>query len=80
MSPGEILFLYSDGVYDGSDDAERSELKELMRAHSSLSAKEICNAVLAYTVGNDQRLRDRGEEDLVDGKTAFIIKRSYAEP
>ena len=23
MSPGDLLFLYTDGVYDGSDDEER---------------------------------------------------------
>jgi len=51
-----------------------------MRAHSSLSARDICGALLAYAVGKDQRSRDRGKEGLVDDKTAFIIKRSYAEP
>lgn len=73
---GNILFLYTDGVYDGSDEGERRELEELMRNHSSLSAEEICSAVLGYATGKDQRLRDRGEADLVDDKTVFIIKRS----
>jgi hypothetical protein len=80
INPCDILFLYTDGVYDGSDDGERHELEELVRAHSSLSAKDICAAVLAYATRRDQRLRDRGEGDLVDDKTVFIIKRSGTEP
>src|ERR1700716_874732 len=27
MSPGDVLFLYTDGVYDGNDDEERSQLE-----------------------------------------------------
>ena len=33
MSPGDILFLYTDGVYDGSDKEERSRLESVMRDH-----------------------------------------------
>jgi serine phosphatase RsbU (regulator of sigma subunit) len=80
INPGDILFLYTDGVYDGSDKEERRELEELMRAHSSLPAKEICAAVLGYAARKDQRLRDCGEGDLVDDKTVFVIKRSDIEP
>jgi hypothetical protein len=80
INPGDILFLYTDGVYDGSDEEERRELEELMRTHSSLSAKEICSAVLGYATRKDQRLRDRGEGDLVDDKTVFIIKRTDTKP
>ncbi|HEV3197459.1 MAG TPA: PP2C family protein-serine/threonine phosphatase [Bryobacteraceae bacterium] len=79
INPGDVLFLYTDGVYDGSDEEERRELEELMRAHSSLSAKDICSAVMAYAIGKDQRLRDCGERDLVDDKTVFVIKRSDTE-
>jgi serine phosphatase RsbU (regulator of sigma subunit) len=79
INPGDILFLYTDGVYDGGDEEERSELEELMRAHCSLSAKDICSAVLACAVKRDQRLRDGGESDLVDDKTVFVIKRSDTE-
>jgi hypothetical protein len=75
MNPGDILFLYSDGVYDGSGEEERRELEELMRAHLSLSAKEISRAVLAYALEKDQQSRDRGEADVIDDKTALIIKR-----
>jgi len=76
INPGDILFLYTDGVYDGSDEEESRELEELMRAHSSLSAKEICGEVLAYATGKDQRWRDREEGDMVDDKTVFVIKRT----
>jgi serine phosphatase RsbU (regulator of sigma subunit) len=76
MSPGDILFLYTDGVYDGSDDEERQLLEALMREHCRLPAKEICNALLEYAVGKDDHLRRVGEQDRIDDKTVFIIKRS----
>src|SRR5690242_14385990 len=33
MSPGDILFLYTDGVYDGIDEEERRHLEAVMREH-----------------------------------------------
>jgi hypothetical protein len=51
-----------------------------MRAHSTLCAKDVCRAVLEYAVAKDQLLRDRGESDLIDDKTAFIIKRYDSAP
>jgi hypothetical protein len=80
INPGDILFLYTDGVHDGSDEEERRELEEVMREHSALSAKEICSAVLAYAVTKDQRLRDLDEGEVVDDKTVFVIKRIATEP
>lgn len=79
INPGDILFLYTDGVYDGSDEEERRQLEELMRAHCSLSAKGICSALLGHATKKDRRLRDRGEGDVVDDKTVFIIKRCDIE-
>jgi serine phosphatase RsbU (regulator of sigma subunit) len=76
MSPGDILFLYSDGVYDGSDKEERQQLENVMREHYMFSAKDMCNALLEYALKRDDRLRQIGEEDRIDDKTAFIIKRS----
>ena len=76
MSPGDILFLYTDGVYDGSDKAERPQLESIMREHGLLPAKDMCNALLAYAVKRDDRLRQIGEEDRIDDKTVFIIKRN----
>jgi len=76
MSPGDIFFLYTDGVYDGSDKEERRQLEEVMREHYRQPAKEICNAFLDYAVKKDDRLRDVGEQDRIDDKTVFIIKRN----
>jgi serine phosphatase RsbU (regulator of sigma subunit) len=75
MSPGDILFLYTDGVYDGNDDEERSQLEGVMRDHKYESARQICNALLDYAVKRDERLRQMDEADVVDDKTVFIIKR-----
>ncbi len=76
MSPGDIFFLYTDGVYDGSDKEERQQLENVMREHNLLPAKDICNALLEYAVKRDDRLRQIGEEDRIDDKTVFIIKRN----
>jgi serine phosphatase RsbU (regulator of sigma subunit) len=75
MSPGDILFLYTDGVYDGSDSKVRQQLEEVMRGHYQLPAKDICNALLEHALKQDDRLRQIGEEDRIDDKTVFIIKR-----
>ncbi len=75
ISPGDILFLYTDGVYDGSDDEERQLLESVMREHCRLSAKDICNALLEYALRQDDHLRQIGEQDRIDDKTVFIIKR-----
>ena len=76
LSPGDIFFLYTDGVYDGSDKEERQQLEEVMRERYRQPAKEICNALLEYAVKKDDRLRQIGEQDRIDDKTVFIIKRS----
>jgi serine phosphatase RsbU (regulator of sigma subunit) len=76
MSPGDVFFLYTDGVYDGSDKDERQQLENVMREHSLLPAKDICNALLEYAVKRDDRLRQIGDEDPIDDKTVFIIKRN----
>jgi serine phosphatase RsbU (regulator of sigma subunit) len=75
MSPGDILFLYTDGVYDGSDEGDRHQLEQVMREHQNQSAKEICNAILQYAVKQDEYLQQIGEDDRIDDKTAFVIKR-----
>jgi serine phosphatase RsbU (regulator of sigma subunit) len=76
MSPGDILFLYTDGVFDGSDAETRSKLEAVMREFRRCSSKEICNALLEFAVREDDDLRKRGDEDLIDDKTVFIIKRT----
>jgi len=76
LTPGDILFLYTDGVYDGSDEAERHQLEAVLREHCLQPAKEICNALLKYAVEKDEQLRKIGEQDRIDDKTVFIIKRN----
>src|ERR1700719_3120976 len=76
MSPGDIFFLYTDGVYDGSDKEVRQELEEVMREHYQRPAKQICNALLEHALREDDRLRQIGEQDRIDDKTVFIIKRN----
>jgi serine phosphatase RsbU (regulator of sigma subunit) len=76
MSPGDILFLYTDGVYDGSDKEERQQLEKVMRDHHVLSAKDICHALLEYAVKKDDHLRQISEQDRIDDKTVFIIRRN----
>jgi serine phosphatase RsbU (regulator of sigma subunit) len=76
MSPGDIVFLYSDGVYDGSDQEARRGLERVVRDHKHRSAKDICNAILDYALKQDEHFRQIGEQDRIDDKTAFIIKHS----
>lgn len=76
MSPGDILVLYTDGVYDGSDPQARESLEAVMGTCYRQPAKEICNALLDHAVKEDERRRQDGEEDLIDDKTVFIIKRT----
>ena len=76
MSPGDIFFLYSDGVYDGFDKEQRRQLENVMREHYQQSSKDICNALLGYAQQRDDQLRQSGEEYRIDDKTVFIIKRN----
>ena len=75
MSPGDILFLYSDGVYDGTDEEQQLQLEAVMRDHYWQSAKDVCAALLQHALKNDDILRQNGDDDLIDDKTVFIIKR-----
>ena len=75
MSPGDILVLYTDGVYDGSEISSRGLLEEVVREHCRQSARQICNALLDHAVEQDRQLRANGDEALIDDKTVFIIKR-----
>src|SRR5437868_3000146 len=53
MSPGDILVLYTDGVYDGSDEEVREQVEAVMREHYREPARNICNALLDYAVKQD---------------------------
>jgi serine phosphatase RsbU (regulator of sigma subunit) len=74
MSPGDIIFLYSDGVYDGSDIEARLRIERVVRDRKHRPAREICNAILDDALKQDEYLRQIGEPDRIDDKTAFIIK------
>src|SRR5262249_14041873 len=76
LSPGDIFFLHTDGVYDGSDKEDRKQLEAVMREHYSEPPKEICKALMDYAVKKDDRWRQIGEQDRIDDKTVFIIKRN----
>jgi serine phosphatase RsbU (regulator of sigma subunit) len=76
MGRGDILFLYTDGVYDGSDEQERHRIEAIIGKHEHQPAKEICNAILDFAVKRDSRLRQEGHSDEIDDKTVFIIKRT----
>ncbi|MGH9502754.1 MAG: PP2C family protein-serine/threonine phosphatase [Terriglobales bacterium] len=76
MSPGDLLFLYTDGVYDGSDDDDRLLIEQVIREHKNNSAREICNAILQHALKQDERLHQNSEDDRIDDKTVFIIKRT----
>jgi serine/threonine protein phosphatase PrpC len=76
MSSGDIVLLYSDGVYDGSDKTDRLELEHIVRDLQLRPAKDICDAMLDCAVKHDEDFRKIGEEDRIDDKTAFVIKYS----
>src|SRR5438477_4399121 len=72
MSLGDILFLYTDGVYDGSDEQERSQLEAVMREHYREPARDICNALLQHAVKDDAYLLENNETDRIDDRTCLI--------
>ena len=76
MSPGDIVFLYSDGVYDGSNPEDRLRLERIIRENKERPAKEICNAIMDFASAQDEYFRQIGEPDRIDDKTAFIVKHS----
>jgi serine phosphatase RsbU (regulator of sigma subunit) len=76
MGRGDILFLHSDGVYDGADEEDRLRLEQIMSEHKDEPARNICAAILAHAAEKDRYLREIGEADRIDDKTVFIIKRT----
>jgi serine phosphatase RsbU (regulator of sigma subunit) len=75
-NPGDMLVLYTDGVYDGSDEQAREQLESILREHQHESAREICAALMDYAIGQDELLRQNGDEALIDDKTVFLVKRT----
>lgn len=76
MSPGDILILYTDGVYDGSDEEARGMLEAVVREYQQQPAREVCNALLQHALKQDDHFRASGDEALIDDKTVFILKRN----
>lgn len=75
MGAGDILFLHTDGVYDGSDEQDRKQIEGIIGENKDGPAKEIANAILQYAVNRDEQLQEIGESDRIDDKTVFVIKR-----
>jgi serine phosphatase RsbU (regulator of sigma subunit) len=73
---GDILVLYSDGVYDGSDEVARGQLEVILQQHHQESARYICEALMEYALQQDDILRANGEEGLIDDKTVVVVKRT----
>ena len=76
INPGDILVLYTDGVYDGSDAEGRQALEAILQTHQQDSARTICDAIMEYALLQDEGLRLEGNEDLIDDKTVFVVKRT----
>jgi serine phosphatase RsbU (regulator of sigma subunit) len=76
MSPGDILVLYTDGLYDGSDKQSREQLQAVLREHYRQPARDICTALLDQALKQDDYLRQNGDEALIDDKTVLIVKRT----
>jgi hypothetical protein len=76
IDSGDILILYTDGVYDGSDREVRERLELILREHHKEPARDICRALMEYAIRQDDALRLDGEEGLIDDKTVFIVKRT----
>jgi serine phosphatase RsbU (regulator of sigma subunit) len=62
MTPGDVLFLYTDGVHNGRDDIERQLLEAVIHEHCRLPAKDICNALLG---GSLATIRLASEQSLL---------------
>jgi serine phosphatase RsbU (regulator of sigma subunit) len=76
INPGDILVLYTDGVYDGSDAQARESLEAVLQKYHKEPARNICDALMEYALLQDEVLRANGDEALIDDKTVFVVKRT----
>jgi serine phosphatase RsbU (regulator of sigma subunit) len=76
INRGDILILYTDGVYDGSDAEGRVALEKILQARRDEPARNICDALMEYALMQDEVLRMNGDEALIDDKTVLVVKRT----
>ncbi len=76
MGRGDILFLYTDGVFDGCDESQRRDIEGVIASKEHQPAKVLCDAILAFAINRDEKLRQAGHADEIDDKTVFIIRRT----
>jgi len=76
INRGDILILYTDGVYDGSDAEARVALEKILQTHRDEPARTISDALMDYALLQDEALRMNGDEALIDDKTVFVVKRT----
>ena len=76
INPGDILILYTDGVYDGTDAEGRVALERILQQRHAEPARNICDALMEYALLQDEVLRLRGDEALIDDKTVMVVKRT----
>lgn len=73
MNPGDVLFLYTDGVSEAMDQNEQfygeDRIERMLREHHELSAKDISHTIL----DDVQRFSVNGAQS--DDKTILTIKR-----
>ena len=76
MSPGDLLFLYTDGVYDGSDEEERLLIEQVIREHKDNRPERFVTRSCNMQSSRTHVLQKMSEDDRIDDKTVFIIKRA----
>jgi hypothetical protein len=70
LTEGEVFQHQAAATTKSAKDSSTPEPKE-----GEQPAREICNALLDYAVKRDEHLQQIGEDDVIDDKTVFIIKR-----
>jgi serine phosphatase RsbU (regulator of sigma subunit) len=76
INPGDILILYTDGVYDGSDAEGRAALEAILQERHQEPARNICDALMEYALLQDEVLRLKEDGGLIDDKTVLVVKRT----
>ena len=77
MSPGDILVLYTDGVYDGSDQQGRAS--NLRRSCANATGNPPKKSATPCWITRRSRMiffASSGDAALIDDKTVFIVKRT----